>query len=83
MTTTPVVGMRVDWATSHALVVQPVQVQRIRARHAGILAGAAAGATALVARLAGLRGRLVVLRAEALDAQSVLEHEVGGTGGAG
>ena len=78
-----VLGKGVGRAAGHALVVQPVQVQRVGAGHAGVLAGATAGAAALVARLAGLRGRLVVLGAQTLDAQTVLEHKVRGTGGTG
>lgn len=36
-----------------------------------------------MARLAGLGGRVVVLAAEALDAQALVQHKVGGAGGAG
>lgn len=75
--------MRVGWTARHTLVVQSVQMQRIRACHAGILARATARPTALVARLARLLGRLVVLRAEALNAQAVLEHKVSWTRVAG
>lgn len=56
-----VVGMRIGRTTRHALVVEAVQVQRIRTRHARVLSRATARPAALVARLAGLRGRLVVL----------------------
>lgn len=78
-----VVGVCIGRATRHALVVQPVQVQGIGAGDAGILTRTAAGAATLVARLAGLLRRLVVLGAQALDAQAVLEHKVRGARVAG
>lgn len=68
--------MRTRPAARHALRVLPVQVQREHARRAAERAGAGARAARPVARLAQLRGRVVVLRARALGAQAVLEHEV-------
>lgn len=67
----------------HTLVVEAVQVQRVRARHARVLAGAAARAARLVARPALQRRPIVKLAAQALHAEAALEHKVGGTRGAG
>lgn len=63
-------------AARHALRVLPVQVQRERARGTAGRARAGARAARRVARLAELRGRVVVLGPGALRAQAVLEHEV-------
>lgn len=61
VTAAVVIGMRVGWTARHTLVVQSVQMQRVRAGYAGILSRTTARTTALVARLARLLRWLVVL----------------------
>lgn len=70
------VVVRTRAAARHALRVLPVQVQREHACRAAERTGPGARAARPVAGLAKLRGRVVVLRARALGAQAVLEHEV-------
>lgn len=74
---------RIGGTARHALVVEAVEVQRIGARDARVLAGAGARAARLVARVAAQRRPVVELAAQALHAQAALQHEVRRTGGAG
>lgn len=57
-------------------------MQRRRARGAAELAGAGAPSAVGMAVLAELRQGIVVLRAQALHAQTALQHRMRGTGGA-
>lgn len=80
VTATVIIRMCVDRATRHTLIIQSIQMQGVRASYAGILTGSAASPTTLVACFARLGGWFVVLRAQALNAQTLLQHKVSGTG---
>ena len=78
-----VLGRGIAGAARHTLVVQPVQVQRERTGHARVLTRAATRPAALVARLAGLRRRVVKLRSQTLHAEAAVQHKVRRAGRAG
>lgn len=74
--TATAVVVRMRSAARYALRVLSVQVQWEHARRTAERAGPGARTTGCMARLAQLRGWVVVLRARALGAQAVLEHEM-------
>lgn len=68
--------------TRNALIVEFVKMQWVGASGAAELAGAGASSAVCVAGFAQLSERIVVLCAEAFDAEAADEHRMTGTGSA-